>query len=187
MPAGSRWKVIGISREQWPLAMAALSLGGDVRVGLEDNFYLPSGEMAKSQRRAGRGGGRAGQAVGPQRSRPSTRPSTCCGRAVAITELRARARASRSSSRAPRAPRCVRMRGGELGVEMKPGDEPVTIADRARVGADRRRARGGVPRRSDHLRGAAAGAAARSARRGSGSSIRSTARRTSSAARMASR
>ncbi len=48
VPAGSRWKVIGISREQWPLAMAALSLGGDVRVGLEDNFYLPSGEMATS-------------------------------------------------------------------------------------------------------------------------------------------
>jgi uncharacterized protein (DUF849 family) len=48
IPAGSRWKVIGISREQWPLAMAALSLGGDLRVGLEDNFYLPSGEMAKS-------------------------------------------------------------------------------------------------------------------------------------------
>lgn len=48
VPAGGRWKVIGISREQWPLAMAALSLGGDVRVGLEDNFYLPAGEMAKS-------------------------------------------------------------------------------------------------------------------------------------------
>jgi uncharacterized protein (DUF849 family) len=48
IPPGSRWKVIGISREQWPLAMAALSLGGDVRVGLEDNFYMPSGEMAKS-------------------------------------------------------------------------------------------------------------------------------------------
>ena len=48
VPAGSRWKVIGISREQWPLAMAALALGGDVRVGLEDNFYLPDGEMAKS-------------------------------------------------------------------------------------------------------------------------------------------
>jgi uncharacterized protein (DUF849 family) len=47
-PAGARWKVIGISREQWPLAMAALSLGGDVRVGLEDNFYLPNGEMASS-------------------------------------------------------------------------------------------------------------------------------------------
>jgi uncharacterized protein (DUF849 family) len=48
VPAGSRWKVIGISREQWPLAMAALSLGGDVRVGLEDNFYLPDGAMAQS-------------------------------------------------------------------------------------------------------------------------------------------
>ena len=48
VPAGSRWKVIGISRDQWPLAMAALALGGDVRVGLEDNFYLPGGEMATS-------------------------------------------------------------------------------------------------------------------------------------------
>lgn len=48
VPPGSRWKVIGISREQWPLAMAALALGGDVRVGLEDNFYLPGGEMARS-------------------------------------------------------------------------------------------------------------------------------------------
>jgi 3-keto-5-aminohexanoate cleavage enzyme len=48
VPPGSRWKVIGISRDQWPLAMAALSLGGDVRVGLEDNFYLPDGQMARS-------------------------------------------------------------------------------------------------------------------------------------------
>jgi uncharacterized protein (DUF849 family) len=48
VPVGSRWKVIGISRDQWPLCMAALALGGDLRVGLEDNFYLPSGEMATS-------------------------------------------------------------------------------------------------------------------------------------------
>jgi uncharacterized protein (DUF849 family) len=48
VPPGSRWKVIGISRDQWPLCMAALALGGDVRVGLEDNFYLPDGEMARS-------------------------------------------------------------------------------------------------------------------------------------------
>ena len=27
---------------------AALTLGGNVRVGLEDNFYLPNGEMARS-------------------------------------------------------------------------------------------------------------------------------------------
>jgi 3-keto-5-aminohexanoate cleavage enzyme len=44
----SNWGVIGISREQWMLVAAALTLGGNVRVGLEDNFYLPNGEMARS-------------------------------------------------------------------------------------------------------------------------------------------
>ena len=48
VPAGSHWGVIGISREQWLLVAAALTLGGSVRVGLEDNLYLPSGEMARS-------------------------------------------------------------------------------------------------------------------------------------------
>jgi uncharacterized protein (DUF849 family) len=48
IPAGSHWGVIGISREQWMLVAAALTLGGSIRVGLEDNLYLPDGEMAKS-------------------------------------------------------------------------------------------------------------------------------------------
>jgi uncharacterized protein (DUF849 family) len=48
VPVGSHWGVIGVSREQWPLAAAALALGGSVRVGLEDNFYLPDGTMARS-------------------------------------------------------------------------------------------------------------------------------------------
>ena len=48
VPAGSHWGVIGISREQWMLVAAALTLGGSIRVGLEDNFYLPNGEMARS-------------------------------------------------------------------------------------------------------------------------------------------
>ena len=49
-PAGPHhhWGVIGISRDQWMLVGAALSLGGSIRVGLEDNLYLPNGEMAKS-------------------------------------------------------------------------------------------------------------------------------------------
>ena len=48
-PGGpNNWGVIGISREQWMLVAAALTLGGNVRVGLEDNFYLPDGEMARS-------------------------------------------------------------------------------------------------------------------------------------------
>jgi 3-keto-5-aminohexanoate cleavage enzyme len=42
------WQVIGISRDQWKLVGAALSLGGNVRVGLEDNLYLPNGDMATS-------------------------------------------------------------------------------------------------------------------------------------------
>jgi uncharacterized protein (DUF849 family) len=45
---GSDWEVIGVSREQWMLVAAACTLGGNVRVGFEDNFYLPTGEMAKS-------------------------------------------------------------------------------------------------------------------------------------------
>jgi uncharacterized protein (DUF849 family) len=44
----SHWGVIGISRDQWMLVSAALALGGSIRVGLEDNLYLPSGEMARS-------------------------------------------------------------------------------------------------------------------------------------------
>jgi uncharacterized protein (DUF849 family) len=48
VPEGAHWGVIGISRAQWTLVAAALSLGGSVRVGLEDNFYLPDGTMARS-------------------------------------------------------------------------------------------------------------------------------------------
>ncbi|MFN2594425.1 MAG: 3-keto-5-aminohexanoate cleavage protein [Actinomycetota bacterium] len=48
LPEPSTWEVIGISRDQWRLVSAAASLGGNVRVGLEDNFYLPNGDMAPS-------------------------------------------------------------------------------------------------------------------------------------------
>jgi 3-keto-5-aminohexanoate cleavage enzyme len=44
----NNWGVIGISRDQWRLVASAAALGGNVRVGLEDNFYLPDGEMARS-------------------------------------------------------------------------------------------------------------------------------------------
>jgi 3-keto-5-aminohexanoate cleavage enzyme len=49
LPEGRHhWGVIGIGRDQWMLVAAALTLGGSIRVGLEDNFYLPGGEMARS-------------------------------------------------------------------------------------------------------------------------------------------
>lgn len=48
MPTGSEWEVIGISHCQWKMLATALVLGGNIRCGLEDHLYLPSGEMAKS-------------------------------------------------------------------------------------------------------------------------------------------
>src|SRR5439155_19041786 len=48
VPQGSTWGVIAISRDQWMMVGASAALGGNVRVGFEDNFYLPSGEMASS-------------------------------------------------------------------------------------------------------------------------------------------
>ena len=44
----NQWQVIGISRDQWKLLAASLVLGGNVRAGVEDNLYLPNGEMARS-------------------------------------------------------------------------------------------------------------------------------------------
>jgi len=46
--SGANWQVIGISRDQWKLLATSLTLGGNVRAGLEDNLYLPDGEMAES-------------------------------------------------------------------------------------------------------------------------------------------
>ena len=48
VPHGSVWQVTGIGRIQWRMIASALVLGGNVRVGLEDNFYLPDGSMASS-------------------------------------------------------------------------------------------------------------------------------------------
>src|SRR6201998_718349 len=53
-PGGDRsgpahhWGVIGISRDQWTLLASALTLGGSIRAGVEDNLYLPDGTMARS-------------------------------------------------------------------------------------------------------------------------------------------
>jgi uncharacterized protein (DUF849 family) len=44
----NQWQVIGISRDQWKLLGAALVLGGNIRAGVEDNLYLPNGEMCRS-------------------------------------------------------------------------------------------------------------------------------------------
>ncbi len=48
IPEGSTWTATGIGRHQFPLAMHAVTMGGNVRVGFEDNLYLEKGVLAKS-------------------------------------------------------------------------------------------------------------------------------------------
>ena len=48
IPAGSTWTVAGIGKGQIPMAVAAVAMGGHVRVGLEDNLYLPDGSPASN-------------------------------------------------------------------------------------------------------------------------------------------
>jgi uncharacterized protein (DUF849 family) len=46
LPQGASWAGFGISRMQMPMAATAVALGGNVRVGLEDNIYLDRGVLA---------------------------------------------------------------------------------------------------------------------------------------------
>lgn len=48
LPPAAHWQLIGVGARQWPLVAAALSLGGNIRVGLEDNLYLAPGQLAQS-------------------------------------------------------------------------------------------------------------------------------------------
>jgi uncharacterized protein (DUF849 family) len=48
LPADSPWFAFGISLYQFPMAAQAVLLGGNVRVGMEDNIYLERGKLAPS-------------------------------------------------------------------------------------------------------------------------------------------
>ena len=48
IPAGSTWTATGIGRNAFTLAAPAIVMGGNVRVGFEDNLYLERGVLAKS-------------------------------------------------------------------------------------------------------------------------------------------
>ena len=48
IPAGSTWTATGIGRNAFTLAAPAIVMGGNVRVGFEDNLYLERGALAKS-------------------------------------------------------------------------------------------------------------------------------------------
>jgi 3-keto-5-aminohexanoate cleavage enzyme len=45
LPQGTQWQVIGIGRDDvWDLHRRAAELGGNLRTGVEDTFYLPNGD-----------------------------------------------------------------------------------------------------------------------------------------------
>ncbi|MEM0444259.1 MAG: 3-keto-5-aminohexanoate cleavage protein [Candidatus Caldarchaeum sp.] len=48
LPPGARWNTIVVGRHQFPLLTVGMVMGGDVRVGMEDNIYLGRGILAKS-------------------------------------------------------------------------------------------------------------------------------------------
>lgn len=48
IPEGSTWTVAGVGRYEFPLAAIAITMGGHVRVGFEDNVYLEKGVPAAS-------------------------------------------------------------------------------------------------------------------------------------------
>ncbi|MCJ2038960.1 3-keto-5-aminohexanoate cleavage protein [Methylobacterium sp. E-041] len=48
LPADAVWSAFGIGRAEFPMVALAASMGGNVRVGLEDNLYLARGRLAPS-------------------------------------------------------------------------------------------------------------------------------------------
>jgi 3-keto-5-aminohexanoate cleavage enzyme len=48
LPPESTWSVAGIGRHQLTLGTIALAMGGNVRVGFEDNIYYRKGQLAKT-------------------------------------------------------------------------------------------------------------------------------------------
>lgn len=48
IPQGSTWTAAGIGRSQFQIAAMSIVMGGNVRVGFEDNTYIEKGVLAKS-------------------------------------------------------------------------------------------------------------------------------------------
>ena len=48
LPGDASWTSFGISKMQMPIAAASVAMGGNVRVGLEDNIYLDRGVLASN-------------------------------------------------------------------------------------------------------------------------------------------
>jgi len=48
LPPGTVWSALGVARAQLPMITMAILMGGNVRVGFEDNLFLKQGVLASS-------------------------------------------------------------------------------------------------------------------------------------------
>jgi 3-keto-5-aminohexanoate cleavage enzyme len=48
LPEGSSWQLVSIGKHQLPLSTMVVALGGNIRVGFEDNVYYSHGVLAVS-------------------------------------------------------------------------------------------------------------------------------------------
>ncbi|NWF92783.1 MAG: 3-keto-5-aminohexanoate cleavage protein [Syntrophaceae bacterium] len=48
LPAKAKWSVLGVAKDQLPMITMGILLGGNIRVGFEDNLYLKKGVLASS-------------------------------------------------------------------------------------------------------------------------------------------
>jgi len=48
LPSNALWSVLGVGRAQLQMITMAILIGGNIRVGFEDNIYLKKGILAKS-------------------------------------------------------------------------------------------------------------------------------------------
>jgi len=48
LPQGSNWAGFGVGAMEMPMVAQAVLLGGNIRVGLEDNLYLERGVFASN-------------------------------------------------------------------------------------------------------------------------------------------
>jgi uncharacterized protein (DUF849 family) len=71
LPAGALWQGFGIGRNQFPMAMQSLLLGGHVRVGMEDNVFERKGVFFKSNAEQVTKARRMIEALGSQTASPT--------------------------------------------------------------------------------------------------------------------
>src|SRR5262249_31162602 len=95
LPAEALWSAFGIGREQFPMVTQAVLLGGNVRVGLEDNLYLARGRLATNAELVARaveiigrlGRGVASASTARQRLGIPRRSRMCCAIAPGLGSL----------------------------------------------------------------------------------------------------